>query len=62
MMHMKGLTHEYPLVRVNTQTWDVQAKGSFQEMNKRGQGHLMTLSLWKQITEERGIAPKDLTQ
>ncbi len=61
MMHMKGLTHEYPWVRVNTQTWDVQAKGSFHEMNELGQGHLMTLNLWKQITEERGITPKDHT-
>ena len=62
MMYMKGLTHEYPWVRANTNSWDIEAKGSFHEMNKIGQVHLMTFSLWKQITEERGIAPKDLTQ
>jgi len=60
-MHMAGLTDEYPWVRVNALTWDIEHKGSFHEMNRIGKGHMMTETNWKLITEERGITPKDLT-
>jgi hypothetical protein len=60
-MHMAGLTDEYPWVRVNALTWDIEHKGSFREMNRIAKGHMMTETNWKLITEERGITPKDLT-
>lgn len=60
-MHMAGLTHEYPWVRVNPVTWDIEHKGSFHEMNKIGKGHMLTEANWKLIIEERDIKPKDLT-
>lgn len=60
-MHIQGLTHEYPWVRVNPLTWDIEHKGSFHEMNKIQNGHMMTERTWKQITEERDMSPKDLT-
>jgi len=58
---MAGLTDEYPWVRVNALTWDIEHKGSFHEMNRIAKGHMMTETNWKLITEESGITPKDLT-
>lgn len=61
-MQLPQLIHEYPWVRVNPVTWDIEQKGSFHQMNTVGKGHMMTEAIWKQLSKEAGLSPQDLTQ
>jgi len=53
------LQQEFPWVRVNPKTYDVEMVGTFQALAS-GPGHLMTYRTWEQIIKERNINPQGL--
>lgn len=59
---MVNIQNEFPWVIADGKTYDIISIGTFKGLSQKTtstKGHLMTYRTWKQITEERGMSPKE---